>query len=221
MRYLGLALYAEGPTDYYFLKPLLRRICEELCAHRSQEKVEIGDVLGLDDSVDRRNENREERITAAARHARGAWHILFIHADGAGQSDRVREEQIAPAMRRLENEFDAKHGSVAVIPIRETEAWLLADGNALRQAFGTSLSNNDLGIPATPRDVERIADPKQTLDAACTSATQRRRSRQKKTSPYFELIGEHASLRELLRIPAFKTMHDELIGTLQRLQFIR
>ena len=31
MHYLGLALYAEGPTDYYFLRPLLPRLCEDIC----------------------------------------------------------------------------------------------------------------------------------------------------------------------------------------------
>lgn len=220
MRYLGLALYAEGPTDYYFLKPLLRRVCEELCARRSIERLEIGDVLALDDPDERRDESREERIAAAAADAQGAWHILFIHADGAGQPDRVREEQIEPAIRRLKAELGAGYGSIAVIPIRETEAWLLADGNALRQAFGTSLSNSGLGIPASPRDVERIAEPKQVLDAACVMATQRRRGRQRKASAYFELLGECTSLTELLKVPAFKKMHDELIDTLQHLRFI-
>lgn len=221
MRYLGLALYAEGPTDYYFLKPLLRRVCEELCASRSDERLEIGDVLELDDPIDLRDQSREYRIAAAARAARSAWHILFIHADGAGQTDRARNEQVAPAMQRLAAELGSGYSSVAVIPIRETEAWLLADGNALRQAFGTSLDNNELGIPISPRDVERIADPKQVLDAACTTATQRRRSRQKKSSAYFELIGERVSLPELRRVPAFQAMHEELIAALQQLRYIR
>ena len=32
MHYLGLALYAEGRTDDRFLGPVLRRLCEEVCA---------------------------------------------------------------------------------------------------------------------------------------------------------------------------------------------
>jgi hypothetical protein len=31
MRYLGLAIFAEGPTDYRFLPPVLRRATEDLC----------------------------------------------------------------------------------------------------------------------------------------------------------------------------------------------
>lgn len=220
MRYLGLALYAEGPTDYYFLKPLLRRLCEELCARRGEGRLEIGDILELDDPAERRDESREERITAAASNARDAWHILFIHADGASQSIRARDDQVDPAIRRLAAELGAGHGSVAVIPVRETEAWLLADGNALRQAFGTCRTDADLGIPINSREVERIADPKQVLDAVCAMATNRRRGRQKKASAYFEIIGELVSMAELEKVPAFKIMHDELSGALWRLGFI-
>jgi uncharacterized protein DUF4276 len=221
MRYLGLALYAEGPTDYYFLKPLLRRLCEELCARRGEGVLEIGDLLELDDPADRREESREERITAAALAAKSAWHVLFIHADGAGHPDRSREEQIAPAMRRLGPELGAGYDSVAVIPIRETEAWLLADGNALRQAFGTNRTNDELGIPSIPGEVERIADPKQILNAACMAATSRRRGRLKKASAYFEIVGECVCLAELSKVPAFKAMYDELSIALHRLGFIR
>ncbi len=46
MRYLGLALFAEGPTDYRFLPPVLRRTTEELCLN-ARTTVEIGDVLNL------------------------------------------------------------------------------------------------------------------------------------------------------------------------------
>ena len=48
MHYLGLALYAEGPTDYGFLCPLLRRLCEDICTRDASDLVEVSDVLSLD-----------------------------------------------------------------------------------------------------------------------------------------------------------------------------
>ena len=45
MQYLGLALYAEGSTDYQFLCPLLLRLCESACAQATQP-VEIGGGAG-------------------------------------------------------------------------------------------------------------------------------------------------------------------------------
>ncbi len=48
MHYLGLALYAEGRTDYYFLCPLLQRLCEDICAQEANQLVEISDKdMGL------------------------------------------------------------------------------------------------------------------------------------------------------------------------------
>ncbi len=41
MHYLGIALYAEGPTDYYFLRPLLQRLCEDICLRESPHSVEV------------------------------------------------------------------------------------------------------------------------------------------------------------------------------------
>lgn len=37
MHYLGLALYAEGATDYYFLRPLLLRLCEDICTQEASQ----------------------------------------------------------------------------------------------------------------------------------------------------------------------------------------
>ena len=88
MQYLSLALYAEGPTDYRFLLPLLQRLCEDICLRDALDLVEVSEVLALDDSDETRKESRGHRILDAARRARGAWRILFVHADGESNPDR-------------------------------------------------------------------------------------------------------------------------------------
>lgn len=50
-----------------------------------------------------------------------------------------------------------------MIPIQAVEAWLLADGEALRQVIGSDLSLHALGIPQTATSIEGLANPKQTL----------------------------------------------------------
>ena len=47
MRFLGLALIAEGPTDHRFLHAVLRRVCEDVCQREANDTVEIGEVLPL------------------------------------------------------------------------------------------------------------------------------------------------------------------------------
>ena len=64
MRYLGLALYAEGPTDYRFLSSLLRRLVESLCARLASDIIEVSEVLPLDAPADCKETARGGRIAA-------------------------------------------------------------------------------------------------------------------------------------------------------------
>jgi Domain of unknown function (DUF4276) len=143
MRYLALALYAEGPTDYRFLSPILRRVADDLCLREAAEPVSIREeVLALDAPKGERFTDRASRILAAAKAADGAFDILFVHADGAGDPRRARDERVQPAIHLMTAERPGwSDGVVAVVPVRETEAWALADGDALRAAFGTNLGS--------------------------------------------------------------------------------
>ena len=81
MRYLGLALFAEGSTDHRFLSPILSRLTEDLCLQHSHDVVEIGAILELHSPPKFWERDRATRIAEAAREARGAFNILFIHTD--------------------------------------------------------------------------------------------------------------------------------------------
>lgn len=94
MHYLGIALYAEGPTDYYFLRPLLQRLCEDICLRESPHSVEFSEVLALDHTEKVKNAPREARILQAAQAARSAWRILFVHTDGSNDPARAREQLV-------------------------------------------------------------------------------------------------------------------------------
>ena len=220
MRYLGLALYAEGPTDYYFLSPVLLRLCEELCLRAATDPVEIGTILALDDPEQARHLGREQRIEAAAVEARNAWNILFVHTDGEGDPERAAAERVEPALARLKA-LDGNTGiGVAVIPVRETEAWAILDGDALRQVLGTTLTDQALGLPRTARDAEKAKDPKALLNQAfkATQPTGRRKSLG--TSPYLGALGEQVALDKLRDAPSFATLEAKLTDALRRLAIL-
>jgi hypothetical protein len=222
MRYLGLALYAEGPGDYRFLRPLLLRLCEDVCARSAKEAVEVGEVLALDDPPRFRNRAREERILEAARESASAWTVLFIHTDGASDPQRACAERIEPACRRIEAEIGVEGRSpVAVVPVREIEAWAMADGDALRAALGSALGNTALGVPDRARDVEAIPDPKRALtDALGASRHGRRPRRGGAASDMLGLLGERASLERLNQVPAFATLTADLRSALVGLRVV-
>ena len=123
MHYLGLALYAEGPTDYYFLRPLLLRLCEEICLNEANQSVEFGEeVISLNEPARMKDAPREERIIEAAREARGAWRIVFIHTDGAGSAERarakLRQRQAGPRARSPPSTGSLRNFPMMVSPSR-------------------------------------------------------------------------------------------------------
>ena len=220
MHYLGLALYAEGRTDYYFLCPLLQRLCEDICAQEANQLVEISAVLRLDHPYTSDNAPRAIRIRDAAKLANGAWRILFVHADGSADPGRARDQQAQPAIDRLRQEFAGQGLGVAVIPVRETEAWAMADGDALRRVFDTSLSDKDMGLPTTARALESDTDPKATLNAAFSLTMPSGRRKRQGVSPLLNGVGEQASLQRLRELTAFASMEAELRQALKTLRIL-
>lgn len=222
MRYLGLALYAEGPTDERFLGPLLLRLSVDICHRASRHRIEINDeLLILTHSGKLGRASREDRIVDAARQAQGSWSILFVHADADGDAVRARRERTQPALDRLRQEFDARGQGVAVIPVRETEAWALCDGDALRSCFGSTLDDRALGLPANAKAVERLADPKRCLDdvyAASRAGVRRRPHRS--VHEMYGALGEQVALDRLRGLHAFAALETELTQVLAALHIL-
>jgi len=221
MHYLGVALYAEGPTDYYFLRPLLQRLCEDICLRESPHSVEFSEVLALDHSDKLKDAPREARILQAAQAARSAWRILFVHTDGANDPARARAQLVDPALALLEHEIDGERCGVALVPIRETETWAIWDGDALRQVFGSTLSDQDLGLAVNANLVESMADPKAALNQAFLATQPSGRRRRQGVSPMLNALGEQASLERLRQLAGFARFEDELKQALRQLNILR
>jgi hypothetical protein len=221
MHYLGLALYAEGPTDYYFLTPLLLRLCQDICVREANQPVEMSEeVIPLSEPPSLKRMPREERILSAAKLARGAWSIVFIHTDGEGDPVRVRAERAQPAIDRLWHDCRNDGIGVAVIPIRETEAWALADGDAIRRIFGTTLDDAQLGLPRLAL-VESSPDPKATLKSAWMATNPPVRKRRQGISPLLNALGDSVSLECLRQLSGFRALETELRQALQALNILR
>jgi Domain of unknown function (DUF4276) len=217
--YIRPGLFAEGKTDYQLLVPLLRRLTEQLCRDEARCVVDVSDVEGLDAPHRFRDADRATRLLEAAREFWGSSSVLFVHADGAGDPDGKQAEQVDPGIARIKQEL---HGGacVAVVPVREIEAWALADGDALRDAFGTTLADEELHIKRRARDVERILKPKQELQAAYQASTGSSKRRRLSASDFYTRIGERVELSKLLQVPAFKRVEEGLRAALIQLGLI-
>jgi hypothetical protein len=216
--WLGLALIAEGPTDYRFLPPLLYRLTEDLCLRHGLVTIEVDPVRALD--LDRGfRGDRTRQIVEAARQADGSYHILFLHTDGAGDPVAAIKERFEPWCRGLAGLARPDERAVAVVPVREMEAWALCDGGALRGAFGTTLPDEQLGLPRTA-DVEGVQDPKKALETAYERAFRPRKPKRPVVAA-LEAIAERVELDHLRQLPAFRRLEDDLRDALRDLRYVR
>jgi hypothetical protein len=99
-----------------------------------------------------------------------------------------------------------------------SEAWLLVDERAIREAAGRPSGTKSLDLPRV-RDLERIADPKALLREMilqASEATGRRRDRLKRDLParvhrVADLIEDYSPLRQL---PGFQRFERDLASAL-------
>jgi hypothetical protein len=222
MHYLAPALLAEGPTDQRLLGPVLRRLCEDLCLRHSQRPVEVDEVRELCTPQRFRGSSLDVRILEAVRQSGTAFDVVFLHTDGRNDPERARAERITPACDRIASDLGKDHCEpVAVVPVRETEAWALADGDALRRAFGCTISDEDMGLPRNAGDVETVADPKRLLENAWAAAVGRHWRKRASVKDYLTRIGEEIRLDILRAVPAFQSLDSELHSVLDQLGFFR
>jgi hypothetical protein len=154
--YLCAGLYAEGRTDYWLLLPLLDRLIPELAAALLPEVPIISPSVGID-APRPTPRRREDRIAAAVRE----WHwspcnLIIIHADGAGDPDRAVRESVEPGLL-LARAARPGLAAAACVPVREIEAWLLADALPFRKLLSRAAP---LPLPGDP---EAVLDPKRAF----------------------------------------------------------
>ena len=104
----------------------------------------------------------------------GQFDLLFVHrdADNAGASPRY--DEIGSAIQ----EAEYRGPWVGMVPVRMTEAWILLDEAAIRSAVRKPHGRTPLALP-TPRESERMADPKTMLETVLLDVSETRGRRRR------------------------------------------
>ncbi len=147
-----------------------------LVAHLRRLLVEAGAVEanGSSRAYKGTTEERLRQVLAEA----GTLDIVFVHRDADGPDASERHREITEAAAACGAEVPC----VGVVPLQETEAWLLVDESEIRRVVGRPKGKEALELPALNR-VERTRNPKEVLQAALLTAsatTGRRRDREVK-----------------------------------------
>lgn len=93
--------------------------------------------------------------------------LVFVHRDADSVDPAPRYKEIQEAIGKVGD--SPLH--VAVIPVQETEAWLLLDEAEIRRVAENPKGTTTLDIPPAKR-VERISDPKGNLVAVILEASE-------------------------------------------------
>lgn len=202
--YLCAALYAEGTSDYEFLSPLIQRLLEALGSRLFPGMVDVGETIGID-APKPMPSKRAERIAAAVADHWNAFTLLIVHADGAGDPDEARQNNVFPGIERARNAFPSLI-AIPCVPVREIEAWMLADDNVFKTILGREAS------VSLPPDPAREMDPKQALGRILQDGGVRRGYLR-----VHRLFGEEVRFEALRKLVAFQQFEAELCTAIQAL----
>jgi hypothetical protein len=150
-----------------------------------------------------------------------ALDVIFIHADTGGRNIEQglanrAEAYCAALAAQCAWPFEC---CITITPRHETEAWLIADGEAVTGALGYNGSPVEVGLPRDARAAERLNDPKHVLAAAIELVAGRRRSRS--IDILFPAVAQRQRLEVLRGSTSFIQFEARLRQSLRALGCIR
>ncbi len=155
MKSLNITLVTEGTSDVA-LMPHIRWLLRQNGIENPIEAV-WADLRHLPRSIEIKGLSKKISLALDLY----PCDFLFIHRDSDNTSVEERETEILNAIENIEG--NKPEHFVCVVPVKETEAWLLFNESAIRRAAGNPNGNEQLELPRL-RDVENLTDPKKLLN---------------------------------------------------------
>jgi hypothetical protein len=216
MIYLSWAAMHEGATDRAYFDIMIPLVMEDLVRRRGtcEATVPQGAAVEFD-----RSGRLVDAVAADICREQEAFHIVFIHADTGG-----RGLEAGMAHRSVDYRDAAftlcgfpLERCVIIAPRHETEAWMLADRDAVGGALGYRGDLAALGLPADAEQAERLVDPKAILNAAIGGVRGRRSSQN--VQQLIPAIAQRQNLAKLRGAASFsfRTFEDALARALKHL----
>jgi hypothetical protein len=139
--------------------------------------------------------------------------LLCVQADADRKKlNDTYQYKINPCKVELEkqNENEYCKTLVALVPIQETEAWMLADKDLLKEEIGTNKTDNELKINRYP---ETIANPKEVIEKAIQIARKnltRKRRKDLTIADLYSAIGQKIDLEKLESLPSYQDFKENV-----------
>ena len=208
--YIRFLFIGEGPFDENLVTHLRR--CCVLAGASEAEGVTIPFSM-LGNSIGR---TVIEKLRFALEYEPNV-NLVFVHRDADSIDPGPRYEEIQEAVRTV---MDAPL-HVAVVPVQETEAWLLLDEVEIRRVAENPKGTVPLDIPSAKR-VERISNPKEhlitvILNASEQTGRQYRKIRRKIPQKCRLILDGLDPEGPVKAVPSWKLMFSDLRSAIEKL----
>lgn len=221
MAQLFAGLFAEGKTDIDFLQNIVQKTLQDIAFECSGQF----DIEVLPIKIDKTNLDFVSQTLIASKKGieEFGMQIICVHTDADNStSENIYQNKINPVIIELEKQNDEDYCKilVAIVPIQETESWMLADKELLKQEIGTNRSDHELGINRFP---EIIANPKEVISNAIRIAreniTQRRRHHLTIADLYLPL-GQSMDLDKLKDLSSYQDFKNNIREAFKKLNLL-
>lgn len=218
---LYIGYIGEGNTDKKFLSEIIYNSFTEV-ALNCHTDIAVENIVNL--NVEK--ESFIEMMVKASKYSyENGISVLCIHADADKKSlDDILANKFLPLTKKIESlDSDAYcKNIVAVIPITETEAWMLADKELLKnQINAKGKTDNELGIEKHP---ETYADPKAVIENAIRVAQQHRTKRRRRDltiADLYEELGQSIKIDKLRTLKSYLSFEANIRSEFVKLGYLR
>jgi hypothetical protein len=233
---LVLTLLVEGSTDRAFLGNVIPNTATSILKQYERQAVDVG-VEKIYEKKDISSEADEKRIffiaSQLARELRShhnkesiTFPVLIIHCDADDRDNkRALHYRYLPGYNLVRQSEELERVTLLpVIPVHETEAWMLAAHHELLQdMLMTDMKPQELGLVSKVKQVESKVDPKKELDEIIKRARGSRSHRRYgvKREELYEPLGRRISLERLYGVPSYKQFVDDFTEALKALRLIQ
>lgn len=207
---IRFVLIREGSSDNGLI-PHLENLCVEVGADEVMSAAFDHQRIGTGSGS-----TVEAKLRAVLHHEPNA-NLIFIHRDADRRDSTPRHNEVASAIDAVSPENEC----VCVVPVQETEAWILLDDAAIRRVAGRLSGKVPLSLPK-PSQVEFTANPKERLQQALLLAadlTGRKRDRFRAEFPsHRQLLLERLPTGGALNeVPSWVRLRDDLSVAVHRI----
>lgn len=222
MKQIFAGLFTEGTTDERFFLPIIEKMFIQMALEECKGQFDI-ELIPI--NIDKTGLSFVEQVIHVSKKGTETYGMMMlcVHTDADSENAKsVYQNKISPLMKELANYDDSHYCKivVAIVPIYETEAWMLADKELLKSEIGTDISDVKLGIDGKP---ETITNPKEVIEGAIRisrqNLTQKRRTHLRIADLYLPL-GQQMDLDKIAVLSSYQEVKNNIRNAFKMLNLL-